>query len=329
MKCACVSVPKEEAERIIKDAIRNDRVRKDLQIRQEGEYVIIPMKEGADGFYPDAFTSEFEFRKTEHANLNTVEAILGQRINVGWERLGRAIIFNQNFPGIEEIAKKIVSMAIADQVYVNEKRIISESRKPMIKLLSGVSGDVIIRENGVRYVMDPSKLMFSKGNVTERGIKHLKNNRYRDILDMFAGIGYFTLPLAVRESVRQITAIDINETALMFLARAGELNNVQSKIHVKHSDCRIFNADILFDLVIMGNFKSLEYMVHGLRNVKDGGDIVFHHLEESSNIRVSVEHTMQRGKRMGYNLSMRNSHIVKSYSPHLWHLSSTFIVHRR
>lgn len=329
VRSPCVSVSKERAEEFIRYALRNDIIRKDLKIRMEGENVVIPVKECKSNPSLSVYTSEFESREQERGIMESVESIVGNRPHVGWERLGGAIIFNRYFSGIEKVSEDIVSRSLADQVYVNEKKITSDRRKPQVKLLYGSPGNVIIRENGVKYVMNPSQLMFSKGNVVERGMQFLKNRQYNNVLDMFAGIGYFTLPLAIRDDVKHVTAIDINETALAFLREAARLNKVQEKIAVVQSDCRVFRSDILFDLVIMGNFKCLEYMVHGLRMVKDGGSIIFHHLEESTNISASVYDIAQMGKKLGYNLSLCNSHIVKSYSPHLWHLSSTFTITRR
>ncbi|PWU84734.1 hypothetical protein C4B63_206g3 [Trypanosoma cruzi] len=65
-------------------------------------------------------------------------------------------------------------------------------------------------ENGIRYSFDVCKVMFCSGNGTER--MHFATIEARDevVVDMFAGIGYFTLPLAVFGFVKVIHALEKN-----------------------------------------------------------------------------------------------------------------------
>ena len=51
------------------------------------------------------------------------------------------------------------------------------------------------KENGIFYCLDITRCMFSSGNVTEKARMGALQCRGEALLDLFAGIGYYTLPL--------------------------------------------------------------------------------------------------------------------------------------
>jgi tRNA wybutosine-synthesizing protein 3 len=62
----------------------------------------------------------------------------------------------------------------------------------------GDNGWVRHREAGVTYVLDVTRCMFSSGNTSERARMGRLNCSGETIVDLFAGIGYFTIPLLAR-----------------------------------------------------------------------------------------------------------------------------------
>ena len=119
----------------------------------------------------------------------------------GFQTIGTNIIIRLN----EEILDKKMLIAEAylellpkiKGVYLNSGRIEGRFREPEnIEFITGEDNpEVTHREHGVIYKFDITKVMYSKGNINER--KYLaqlvKNGEV--IVDMFAGIGYFSLPI--------------------------------------------------------------------------------------------------------------------------------------
>lgn len=64
-------------------------------------------------------------------------------------------------------------------------------------LLKGKDGWVEHRENGILYCLDVTRCMFSSGNVTEKARMGRLACCGETVVDLFAGIGYYTLPLLV------------------------------------------------------------------------------------------------------------------------------------
>ena len=68
------------------------------------------------------------------------------------------------------------------------------------------------KENGVLFTLNVTKIMFSSGNGTERMYMMDAGTQGETVVDMFAGIGYFSLPLCVgvrRRSIAIAKAADI------------------------------------------------------------------------------------------------------------------------
>src|SRR3972149_9738378 len=68
----------------------------------------------------------------------------------------------------KKIADSILSMIPYAKCVVEINGISGEFREPKIQILAGSRTDTIHIENGVKYHIDVSKVMFSKGNVEER-----------------------------------------------------------------------------------------------------------------------------------------------------------------
>lgn len=73
----------------------------------------------------------------------------------------------------------------------------SGTRDSQVKLLLGADSWVTHCENGIIYSLDVCKCMFSSGNVTEKARMGRLQCHGETIVDLFAGIGYYTLPLLV------------------------------------------------------------------------------------------------------------------------------------
>lgn len=111
-------------------------------------------------------------------------------------------------------------------------------RTPTCRLLLGDNGLVEHVDNKVRYIFNITKSMFCHGNITEkiRMSKLSCNNEV--ILDLFAGIGYFTLPLLVHTSAKRVHSCDWSGDAIDALHKGLAANHVTDRCIVHHGDCR-------------------------------------------------------------------------------------------
>lgn len=165
------------------------------------------------------------------------------------------------------------------------------------------------RENGIIYSLNPSHIMFSKGNKFERGRIEKIVDRTKIVVDMFAGIGYYSL-IAARNS-KTVHAIEINPEAFYFLLLNKYYNKFDNIIPYL-MDCRYFPYDNIADLLILGHFESISYLDKALDIAKNGSVLLVHLLERRGD-----DNTEQL---LEYNMKVVHKRTVKSYSPSMNHV---------
>ncbi|TMT85233.1 class I SAM-dependent methyltransferase family protein [Haloterrigena sp. H1] len=135
-------------------------------------------------------------------------------------------------------------------------------REPRTRLLAGSSDtETIHTEHGTRYGLDPTKVMFSPGNQAERARMGELVGDDEHVFDMFAGIGYFTLPIA--RAGAQVTATELNPTAFRYLLENAMLNDVSDRVDAYMTDCRDLAGDLEADRVVMGYYGSSDGTTDG------------------------------------------------------------------
>ncbi|XP_071956278.1 tRNA wybutosine-synthesizing protein 2 homolog [Antedon mediterranea] len=125
-------------------------------------------------------------------------------------------------------------------------------RTPNVELLLGDSGWVQHIDNGIRYSFDITKCMFSSGNITEKIRVANMNCDGETIVDLYAGIGYFTLPYLVHANAAFVHACEWNPNAIAALKRNLVLNKVQDRCTVYEGDNRQICPSEVADRVNLG-----------------------------------------------------------------------------
>jgi tRNA wybutosine-synthesizing protein 2 len=130
------------------------------------------------------------------------------------------------------------------------------------------------------------------------------------VADMFAGIGYFSLPVAGAGAT--VHAMEINPVACRYLERNVQTNHLDDQITVSEGDCRRL-LDGIYDRILMGHFDASEMLPHALRHVQPGSTIHLHAVgSQEDALRAIVEGA-------GFSCGI-HVHKVKKYRPHAWHV---------
>jgi tRNA wybutosine-synthesizing protein 2 len=151
-------------------------------------------------------------------------------------------------------------------------------RTPEYTIVAG-TGDTVTThvERGVRYRLDPLRVTFSGGNRSERIGMARRVRPGETVVDMFACVGQFSLPIAKVDGVHVI-AIEVNPIAYEFLVENILLNGVQGIVQPVFGDCRTEHPVNAADRVVMGYLhNTIEYLPHALEALSDGGGHIHMH----------------------------------------------------
>ena len=228
--------------------------------------------------------------------------------------LGKILIVRLK-PELYKHRKKIGKVILELLPYVNtvvlERSIQGVKRKPKIEIIAGIKNtETLHKEHGAKFLLDVSKVMWSKGNKKEKEImmKSVKHNE--TVVDMFAGIGYWSIFLA--KKAKKVYSIDINPTALRYLRENSFLNKVENKIEILEGDCRDY-SDLLknqADRIVMGHLYDTEkFLPSALKIAKKGAIIHFHrNVKQGDEIKFPKSVKVLRKRK------------IKSYAPKIWHV---------
>jgi tRNA wybutosine-synthesizing protein 2 len=187
------------------------------------------------------------------------------------------------------------------------------TRTPSTELLWGDAGEVRHRENGYTYILDPAKVMFAQGNRIEKmRIAQLVRNSPKNerVADMYAGIGYFTIPMA--GSGAHVHAMEINQVAFGYLNQNVGENGLEENVKTSLGDCR----DLLtgtYDRIVMGHFDAISMLPSALVHAHEATII---HIHSIGTVEEEIKDLVDSA---GFSASI-HVHKVKKYRPHSWHM---------
>ena len=198
-----------------------------------------------------------------------------------------------------------------------------DDRLPSIEKLAGDGTETVHKENGCLYKLDVTTVMFSKGNVAERGRLAGVVGKNEVVVDMFAGIGYFSIPIA-KAGAGKVYALEINPNTADYLEQniaLNKLDNVEPVICDNRKPP--LRLEGVADRVLMGYLPGTDkFLGAAFFFLKpEGGIVHFHDIYKDAELwDKPVGVLADAAKRHGMSMKVLEKHIVKSYGPRTQHV---------
>ena len=363
----CVLVDKSIAVQIIEKLTSNKLLNHDFKIKELGSQVAIPVNKPEtlvmfDWFdYDNISITQLDLVKNTQRLIPAQQIVSHVRrllekksipyttkmmdnLPKKWELYGDlAILPNDTMNSIEwrnvttsyhDICNQIWEI-IADSIRVNRLAIQAEIaddkiRSSQVKMVYGEDGEVEFSDHGVKFWLDVTKVMFSSGNVTERHRIGDINMADEIVIDAFAGIGYYTLPMLVRSKAKHVYACELNPNSITALKKGAMLNGVTENLTILEGDNLHTMANLVdtADRIHLGILPSSENTWElAVDCLKTSGGIIHIHMNvKETEINSFTEYCLQKftdyavtcGKYN--NVELKHVEKVKWYAPHIRHI---------
>ncbi len=320
-----VRVNKEDAEDIRGKLLSREALDRTRKLVNKGGFIEIPVK---DSFLSD----DFDIMEQERPEFYIPEKTLFDILDIpqyekkllpsGWQILGDIIIVTlrkELEPRKTKIGEALLALYPGCRTVLLDRGISGQMRQPVREVIAGSGTETMHIENGCKFRIDAMKLMFSKGNLAEKK-RMSRLGADETVVDMFAGIGYFSIPMAVHSKPKKIIAIEINPESFNYLNENIRLNKVENIIEPVAGDCSKVTPCGIADRVIMGYLDGNEYLEHGIRALIPGGILHYHEAVPEAVEKRPVDRIIEAARREGREAEIIASRRIKKYAPGVWHV---------
>ncbi len=260
----------------------------------------------------------------EATKKRTIEEVLG--FPPSFEVIGDVAVMlpPEELPA-KEVANAILTVHKAIKTVVIPKTPVSGDYR--VRSFEWIAGqpihEVYLREHGSIFKLDIEKVYFSPRLATERARVASGVKRDACVVDMFAGVGPFTIPVAKR--AHKVYAVDINPDAIRYLKENLSLNHIEN-VEVREGDVRDLSSDLhhLADRVIMNlPLQAFEFLDVAEKIVKRGGVIHYYDIRKEDDL---FDGLVEKIKDITGDVEVIERRVVRSYAPHLYNVVIDFVI---
>ena len=171
---------------------------------------------------------------------------LCEEVPSSWQKIGDVVVLADSAfkspvwfsLGQHQLWEAVAKVLGVSRVAVGQSILPDGFRTPNLQLVLGEHGWVEHKENGITYVLDVTCSMFASGNTTERTRVGTFDCRGEVVVDLYAGVGYFTLPYLVHAKADLVHACEWNHYSVEGLKRGLVANRVEGRCIIHYGDNR-------------------------------------------------------------------------------------------
>ena len=320
-----------DAEKVRRELIKLGAFDSGLKIRREKNFIVLPVKiekiKELQKF--KTMEADFEVRETRKRFPDYLLEFLPKEeirhVRTSFDVIGDIAVVE--IPeALERQERKIAeSLMLAHKniraVFKKGSEIKGEERVRELKFLAGENKiETLYKEHGCRFKLDVAKVYFSPRLSYERQriLEQVEDGEV--IVDLFAGVGPFSILLARYRNVK-VYAIDANPAAVEYLKENIKLNKVEGRVVPLLGDAREAAPRNVAARVIMNLPKSSAQFLDLAFEVIKQGIIHFYAISPEQDLYDSKINFIKKvAGEKNRKVEILNKRIVRPYSPRNYHV---------
>ncbi len=323
MRTICLKVPRGEAEFTRKKLLSLDLLDISRRIRGEGDFIFLPVKGDVPDLGFEVVEQDLEERElveTDYRTLVDVPPDVRERLPASFDIIGDVAIvrLDDDMVGLApRIGEALMSTFPRLRTVALDRGVKGELRVRDLEVVAGEPRtETVHTEYGIRMLIDPAKVYFNPRLSNERRRIASLVRDGETVVDMFAGVGPFSIMIAKHARPEVVYAMDLNHDAVEYMRQNIRMNKVTNVVPIE-GDSRQLVFDVpCADRIIMNLPHSARDFFHdALTRLKLGGTIHFYTICEREDIDPILERLVLEARGMGVLITVLRQEELKTYSP--------------
>lgn len=320
----CLKVPKSKGEKVRHKLLERNLINKQAKIESDDEFIYIPIKEeplDRDLDYPilDRDLEDREQLSRDYTEVVDVSSELIDELPSSYDIVGDIAIIKIPEGLYEykaEIGRAILEVHPNLKTVLEDKGVTGEYRIRDVEHITGEEKTVTVhKEYGAELEVDLSEAYFSPRLATERWRVVNKVDSNETILDMFAGVGPYTVLIGKNKKVKHIHSIDINPKAIYYLKRNLKRNSISELVTVYEGDAKKIAPKIKADRIIMNlPHSNYNFLSSALRAVKEKAIIHYYEIFDENEKSIRENQILDNMKENKFEPNILEKRQMRTYS---------------
>jgi tRNA (guanine37-N1)-methyltransferase len=336
-KTIAIKVLKDQGETVRNKMIDAGLLNRDLRIDRDEEFLYLPLTKRPENGERDRYEvieHEFETIKSHiqrYQDITEVPEDLRNYLPTSFDIVGQVALVklpDEVLTYKKEIGKAFLNTHNNLKTVVLDKGVKGEFRVRDIEVIAGIPCTLTVHtEYGIKLLVDLWEAYFSPRLASERYRVAQLVRTGEVVVDMFAGVGPFSIMISKHSNPSKIFAIDKNPKAIDCLINNIEINKAKG-INAFCGDSRIIIKELIqeipgfkVDRIIMNlPHSAFDFIEDALSIIRNGGILHYHEIMETEYVETRITEIVKRIGDHGYNCEIENMVIVGTYSPREDHI---------
>ena len=333
-----MKIPRREGESVRKKLLENGLLDISLIIRSDGDHLLMPVVDPDSLEGMDLVLEEFEERdvpEKDYRNLVNLPDELRDQLPTSFDVVGDIAIIRLPEDLIDhakDIGDALMKALPRLRTVALDRGVQGEFRVREVEVISGDDSTTTYHtEFGLRFIVDVSRVYFNPRLANERRRVSSLVREGEHVIDMFAGVGPFSVMIAKYSSPRTVHAIDLNSATIDLMKTNIEMNKVERVVPLL-GDAREVIKDLPGANRIIMNLphSAHEFLEDAAMALDQGGVIHLYFISERSESDEFVKDLISRLREMDIDLDVARKEELKTYSPTMSVYSLDLVLtHRR